>query len=289
MEIPFLVDKETRELAEVGRDWLSGEDTFWVQFFLIILVFSIPAAIGYYTGWLWFGIAPHWFGGAGLFLAVCWAGMNKWWDGQKRTSARFTSLGFDGTVADLTGWPIPAAYREGKQLHPELVAFNQGVRAWMTWRSARSTKIINRADGILYINEDHILSNTLDKEVLWEELPEDVQAYIRRYRRRKQLNVKFTDRNPELGRPVIGTKFAYGDMPRWAVFADREYPMDIDLVSQKEAAEHGRSTAEIGMGYGLGVARTTSKISATATVKEAKRRPVASQPEPAEDEEDSFE
>jgi hypothetical protein len=275
-KIPFLVDKETRELAEVGKDWLSGEDTFWVQFFLIILVFSVPAAIGYYTGWLWFGIAPHWYAGTGLFFAVVWAGMNKWWDGQKRKSFRMTSLAFDGTVADLVGWPIPQSEKDGKLLHPELVVYSQGVRAWMRWVPTRAGKIINRADGILYANEKHVLSNTMDKELIWEELPRDVQDSLRRYR--KELAIRFTEGNWKTGRPIIGTRFYYGDQPRWRVFADQEYSMDVDVIAQREAAETQRTAAETTGAHSLGMLRNVSKSATTAAVRQAKKSPIATQP-----------
>src|SRR5574340_23255 len=144
VKIPF-ISGENRELAELGRDTLSGSDWFWVQFFLIGFgAGAFPLALDYYFGYRPLGIqGMYWFAGA-WFLAGMWAGANKFWDDQKRGSPRWSSPGFEGTVRTNRGTVyIPAVTEKSVMVYPSLRAVPEGVDNlvhWTpSWRSSACT------------------------------------------------------------------------------------------------------------------------------------------------------
>jgi hypothetical protein len=282
IRIPF-VDKESRELAESGRDVISGEQAFWLEWWFLVFLSILFWAVDEYFHVRPFGYpGVSWFGFWGFFAAV-WAGWHKFWDSEKRNSTRFSSKAVETTVCMKKGFTIPAQIEGGKQTTPELQVLRQGISHHINWVLARGLVVINRADGMRFLNEKHILSNTNDREVVWDELPKVVQEYLRTYRR--ILKIKFIHGESETERPILGTKFAYGDTARWAKFLDDDFTMDISLVAQREGESRARSAAERTGSAAMALARTSSRVQAEMGLKRVKKEPFAEESEQEEDEE----
>lgn len=287
VKIPF-ISGENRELAELGRDTLSGSDWFWVQFFLIGFgAGAFPLALDYYFGYRPLGIqGMYWFAGA-WFLAGMWAGANKFWDDQKRGSPRWSSPGFEGTVRTNRGTVyIPAVTEKSVMVYPSLRAVPEGVDNLVHWTPTRGVKIIERDDGVFAANGKHFESNTVSRVKLWDELPQHVQSYLRTNRR--LLKIRFVRGDWRDGRPVLGTKFVYGDKPMFKTFHD--YPFEIDTSSEIQAdfESRARSAAERMGAYAVGTAETASKLHSQLVVKRAKTSLPELREQETEEQEEGF-
>jgi len=264
VKLPDFLDPDKKELAAFGQDAMSEADWFWVQFFLILLLFAIPAAFAAYTSWHPLGLDWWWWAMTGLFIATCWSGAQKWWDEQKRKSVRLSSLAFEGIVDPETVEHIPAVQLEGDKAYPELVMYREAVSAFVTYIFRRGWLVVNRADGMYRWNKRRIISNTMDKGTSWLKLPEHVQAAVRT--NAGVLKVKFRAGHP------VGVRFAYGDKPRYETFMGREYTMDVSVEAQRETESSIRTIGERGLQDALASTKAHSEHSAVGMMKRSRKR-----------------
>jgi hypothetical protein len=276
VKLPAFLDPDKRELAAVGQEAMSGSDWFWAQFFAILLIFAIPAAIAAYTPWKPLGVDWWWWALAGTTLATIWAGAQKFWDEQKRKSVRLSSLAFEGIVSDRHVEHIPATQREGEPAYPELVMYREAVSSFIHYVFRRGWLVVNRADAIFRWNKKRIISGTTDKATGWDSLPKHVQDAVRT--NADDLNVHFRD-----GKPV-GVRFAYGDKARYARFMDEEYAIDVAVEAQRETESSVRTTTERVTADMKAATKAASRHHALSTMKGGRKAPPSEEEQEPEEE-----
>jgi len=257
-----------QEVLDVGRDVASDDARFWYSFAALWAPFLICAVIFWIWGYRVFSFdAGQWLTGGAIASALFLSGV-KIWDHQKRATGEWHSLGYNGKIWGVVGY-IPA-----DESGPELVVAVEGVHAFLQHIPTRGNKVINRADGVLALNEKHYDSNTIDRGIAWDGLPTRVQQWFRTPSHADAAGVKFRG-GTENGVPVPGTKFVFGQVPRFKHFMDEEYELDVDYEVQLETESRARSQWQRVAAHEHAATKSVSEHGARATMRQAKLgRPV---------------